>query len=522
MAPLEKEINDTYFRASIEGKEELYNKTAELEKKIADYHSDKDKFEFLKKIKESNTLKDEILIRISDKLYNSFVEYQYDKDLSNEIIDLSTKIEEKYATFRAEINGKKINDNKIDDTLFKTNNSNEAKEYWLASKQIGKEVASDVIKLAKLKNNAANQVGYSNFHEMHLLLNELNYSFLDKLFDELDRKISPAFAELKNQIDDVQSKRFGINKSELMPWHFGDKFFQSGPDIFSVNFDPFFETANIENITEQYFESIGLPISDLLNKSDLYEKEGKYQHAYCTDIDRNGDVRVVCNIKPNHKWTGTMLHEFGHAVYDKYISRSLPWILREPAHTFTTEAIAMMFGRFASFPSWIEKATGSKIDNIEKFENNSFLSLRAEQIIFSRWVQVIYRFEKEFYNNPDAELNELWKSLVNKFQLLNYPENRNEPDWAAKIHIALYPAYYQNYMLGELLASQLYYYIKDKVIKSNSRFADFTGEKDVGEYLKNLFFAPGTLYSWDKLIEKSTGEKLNINYYINQFIDISR
>ena len=53
----------------------------------------------------------------------------------------------------------------------------------------------------------------------------------------------------------------------------------------------------------------------------------------------------------------TSLHEFGHAVYDKYNDRNLPWVLREPAHTFTTEAIAMLFGRFASNAAWIKAMT---------------------------------------------------------------------------------------------------------------------------------------------------------------------
>ncbi|MCK7529636.1 MAG: hypothetical protein MZV63_00520 [Marinilabiliales bacterium] len=39
-------------------------------------------------------------------------------------------------------------------------------------------------------------------------------------------------------------------------------------------------------------------------------------------------------------------------------------------------------------------------------------------------------------------------------RLLAKPEGRNMPDWATKIHVALYPCYYHNYLLGELLASQ--------------------------------------------------------------------
>ena len=214
-----------------------------------------------------------------------------------------------------------------------------------------------------------------------------------------------------------------------------------------------------------------------------------------------------------------MLHEFGHAVYDKFISQALPWQLRTHAHILTTEAIAMMFGRFALNPEWLKKMTGLSENEKEKISEDCFKSLQSEQLTFSRWVQVMYRFEKGMYEDPEQNLNNFWWELAEKYQLLKKPEGRNEPDWAAKIHLALYPAYYHNYMLGELLASQLYYYITKKVIKSSESDESFTGNEKVGEYLKQLFFSYGALYPWDQLIIKATGEKLSPKYYAEQFIN---
>ena len=79
----------------------------------------------------------------------------------------------------------------------------------------------------------------------------------------------------------------------------------------------------------------------------------------------------------------TTLHEYGHAVYDKFNDRSVPWSLREPAHTFTTEAIAMLFGRLASNPTWLEQVAGVPADQVEKVADVMFQSLRLEQLVFS-------------------------------------------------------------------------------------------------------------------------------------------
>jgi peptidyl-dipeptidase A len=123
------------------------------------------------------------------------------------------------------------------------------------------------------------------------------------------------------------------------------------------------------------------------------------------------------------------------------------------------------------------------------------------------------------YENPDQDLNKLWWDLAEKYQMLKRPAGRNEPDWATKIHIALYPCYYHNYLLGELLASQLYYYMIKNIVKSDDyKFQSFTGNKEIGKFLKEKVFAPGMEFYWDDMIEKATGEKLTPKYYAMQFV----
>jgi len=515
---LSRELSLSNFNATISGKPEDYAKTADLELKLKKIFASKEDFNKLKKIRESGEIKNEINQREVEVLFHAYSEYQINDDLLEKTVSLSSKIEQTFSTYRAEVEGRKLTDNEIDKILENSKDTFELEKTWKASKQIGTLVSEYVIQLVKLRNEAAKNLGYNNYHQMSLTLSELDPAFMDELFDKLDELTRAKFLELKDETDNYLSKLYNLEKDDLMPWHYQDKFFQQGPSIYNLDLDKYFESENIEKLTDDYFDSIGLDIKDMLANSDLYEKEGKYQHAYCTQIDREGDIRVLCNIKPNYKWMGTMLHEFGHAVYDKYVSPQLPWVLREHSHIFTTEAIAMLFGRFASNPNWIMGMVGVKDEEKNKIADDSFKTLQLEQIIFSRWVQVIYRFEKAMFENPDGDLNSIWWELVEKYQGLKKPKNRNEPDWAAKIHIALYPVYYQNYMLGELLASQLYSYIKEKVLNDMSaEMTSFIGKKDVGEYLKKLFFSYGALLRWDKLIQSSTGEELNPEYWFKQF-----
>lgn len=517
--PLYKDAAEAYFNATISGKEEDYSRSAELSVKLNKIYTNKDDFAKLRKFKESGQITDPLMKRQLETIYLAYQGNQADEKLLEQIINLGTEIEKKFSTFRAEVNGKKYTDNDIEEILKTSKDSKEVEAAWRGSKRIGSVVSQEIIRLVKMRNELARSLGFKNYHQMSLQLSEQDPEEISRIFDELDQLTRPTFAKLKDQIDDFLSKNFSVAKNELMPWHYQNRYFQEAPRIYSVNLDDYYKDKDIVAVTKEYYRGIGLPIDNILAKSDLYEKEGKYQHAYCTTIERNNDVRIVMNVKPNYNWMGTSLHEFGHGVYDYNIDQKLPWQLKEPAHTFTTEAIAMLFGRFASNPQWMQDVIGISESEKTKIAEASFNSLRLEQLVFSRWVQVVYRFEKSMYDNPDQDLNKLWWDLVEKYQMVKRPADRNEPDWASKIHIASYPAYYHNYMLGELLASQLHYYIAKNVIKTDNPAAQsYKDRMEVGDYLKEKIFAPGRLYYWNDMIEKATGEKLTAKYYAQQFV----
>ncbi|MFN2128134.1 MAG: M2 family metallopeptidase, partial [Anaerolineales bacterium] len=352
--PLSKDLNLAYFNATTTGNQDLYKKMEDLQIQLSRIFANKEDFALLKKIKESGTVTDPVLARQLQLIYNSYLAKQIDEKKLEKMIQLQTEVEQKYSTYRAEVDGEKLTDNQIEDILKTSTDSEKLKKTWMASKQIGSVVKDQVLQLVKMRNEAAQELGFKNYHAMQLELSEQNPDSIEQLFNELDDLTRMSFASLKTDIDQFLAKRYGISQADLMPWHYQNRFFQEAPKIYTVDLDKYYKNKDLVELTRKYYDGIGLNIDEMVKKSDLYEREGKYQHAYCTDIDREGDVRVVGNIQPNYNWMNTMLHEFGHAVYDEYHDRSLPWTLREPAHTFTTEAIAMLFGRFASNPLWLK------------------------------------------------------------------------------------------------------------------------------------------------------------------------
>ncbi|MFC1538436.1 M2 family metallopeptidase [Candidatus Latescibacterota bacterium] len=513
--PLTKDQRIAGFNASISGKDEDYKKSADLQIEVNKIFANKDDFNQLKKIKESQLIADSLLKRELDVIYNAYLRNQIDVEKLEELVNRQTEIEKKFNTFRAKVDGKELTDNEIDTVLKTSKNSQELEKTWKASKEIGKVVASDIIQLVKLRNEAAQELGFNNFHEMILKLYEQDPQEIEQLFDQLDSLTRESFILAKAHMDTILSEQNRIKPEQLMPWHYQNRFFQEAPVIYEVNLDVFYQNKDLIELTKQFYNGIGMPIDDILARSDLFEKPGKYQHARSDDIDRSGDVRVICNVKPTRYWMSTMLHEFGHAVYCKYIDRNLPWSLRGCAHAFTTEAVAMLFEYQASNPHWLKDIVGISAEESGKIAEDCANSMCLFKLVFSRWSQVMYRFEKKMYENPEQNLNTLWWDLVEQYQMIRRPIDRNDPDWASKIHIASAPAYYHNYLLGDLLASQFQHYITNQIIMTDLD-ASFAGKEEIGVYMINAVFKPGKEYFWNDMIQKATGEKLTPVYYAEQ------
>jgi peptidyl-dipeptidase A len=505
----------TSWNANITGTDADLKTSEKASFELEKVYTDTKEYALLKEIKESNAVQDPLLARQLELLHNLYLGGQVDTALIGVRLRMETEINKKYLNFRAKINGMEMSDNQVEEILRNSTSSAELETAWEAHKLIGPVVAEDIIRLVKHRNLIAQKLGFSNYHEMHLKLSGQDPAEVTAIFDEIDNLTRDAFAKLKGDIDSYYVKRYKIDASELRPWHYQNRYFQEAPEIYPVDLDGYYKNQDPVKLAATFYDGIGLNVDAILAKSDLYEKPGKNQHAFSIDIDRAGDVRTLDNIKPTSYWMNTILHELGHGVYSYYHDMSLPFTLRHSAHSFTTEAIANMFGRFATDPVWMNNMGIIDAKEGEKISDFCHKSLRLEMLVFSRWAQVMYRFEKSMYENPDQDLNKLWWDMVEKYQMLAKPEGRNMPDWASKIHIALYPCYYHNYLLGEILASQLYSYITINITKNQS----FVGDIGVGTYLKENVFMPSARYYWNDMIEKATGEKLTAKYYAKQFVE---
>jgi len=480
-------------------------------------HSDSKRYEKITEYLEHPELLEPLTVRSLEVALLAFKGNQLPPDLLEKMVAASTEIELAFNTFRAEVNGNKMSNNDMLESIAKETDGEKRKSYWEGMKQVGASVGPKLVALAKLRNEAAKKLGFSNYWEMQITLQEYKPAQLLELFADLEMLTEKPFKQMKAELDAEVGRKLNIKPEEMKPWHYDNPFFQDAPPSEKVNMDEFYEDKPKEEIMElarKFFIDIALPCDDVIAKSDLYEREGKDQHAFCITIDRKKDVRTLLNIKPTASWMETSLHEEGHAIYYTNIDESLPFNLREANHIFTTEGIAMLFGALGKNPKWMVEYAGADPKRVAELEGAILEQRRREQLIFARWAMVMLHFEKSLYENPEQDLNKLWWDYVERFQMIKRPENRNEADWASKPHFTIAPVYYHNYLLGEVFASQLRNsFAKMAKYEGPSASLSFNGRKDFGKFLLEKVFTTGMSQTWQEFVKIATGEEFTAKYF---------
>lgn len=515
--PLEIASSKAWWDANTSGKDADFAAKEKAQNQLDAALADPARFASLKTLKASK-ITDPIVHRQIDLLYLQYLEKQIDPELLKKMTALGNQIEKTFNAARAHVNGEELSDSAVRKRLKQSKDSADLKAVWEASKVVGSKVEADLKALVGLRNQAARSLGFKDFHALQLSINEQDQDKVVALFDELDTLTREPFLKAKADVDERLAKRLGIAVADLRPWHYQDPFFQESPAVFEADIDAVYARVDVLKLCREFYQGIGLPIEDVIARSDLYEKPGKSPHAFCTDIDRKGDVRVLGNIVPNEYWMGTMLHELGHSVYSsKNIPDSQPYVLRTDAHILATEGIAMLFEKYSKDADWLV-AMGVKLDDPAEFDRVGSLLRRNRLLIFSRWCQVMLRFEKAMYANPDQDLNKLWWDLVEKYQGLKRPEGRNAPDYAAKVHIVTAPAYYHNYAMGEMFAAQVHHAIAREALNGiEPGKAIYVGRPEVGAFLKAKVFSQGRFLPWNELTRFATGAELNPKAFAADF-----
>lgn len=501
LRPLTHGRNVAWWDANVDASESNERRRAETELAYSDALADRELFGAIEAARANGA--NGLVRRRLDLFHDLMLPHQVPTTLRKQVVELQASVEGSFSRHRGVVRGEEVDDIAIKRILRESDDVAERREAWEASKTVGAAVADDVRELARLRNEAARSLGHRDWFALSIAVSELDEA---KLFDTLsacDRATAEPFARWKAALDERLAARFGCAVAELRPWHYADPFFQETPPEGAVDLDPLFRDRDIVELGRRTFGGVGIDVGDTLARSDLFPRAGKCQHAFCIDVDRKGDIRVLMNATDSHDSMDTLLHELGHAAYDLGFDDELPWLLRD-THLVTTEASALLFGALAGQREWLETVLEIDPGGAASLESRLSAVRATALLVFTRWVLVMTGFERKLYGDPESDLDSVWWDLVSRHQLVTPPAERHAPDWAAKIHIAAAPVYYHTYLYGSIVALQLHDALR-------SEAGGIVGRPEAGRLLAERLFAPGLSVRWDRLVERATGSPLSVD-----------
>ncbi|MBW2735910.1 MAG: M2 family metallopeptidase [Deltaproteobacteria bacterium] len=439
------------------------------------------------------------------------------------IVKLQGEARSLFSSFTPELDGEKVSTSALGSMLRAEADPARRQKIWEASRQIGAEIAPKVIEAVTLANEVAVAVGYKNAWEYYLnTLQDQKPEDLVAIFDEVGALLEKPYEAMKAQYDDEVAARYQIEPNTLMIWHYDDPFFQIVYPRGEADLSPFYQDKTKEGVVElaaHFFDTLGLNVSDVLGRSDLYPRDGKRLNAFMLDIDREGDLRVLMSAWPGHGAMSTAVHELGHAADFKYLDASLPFMLRTATHTLTTEAMAMFFEDQTLTPEFLVDVVGADESETKAIEGPLLEHRRREGLVFARWSLVMFYFEKALYEDPQQDLNAVWWDLVERYQGIKRPPGRDLPDWACKSHITTSPMYFHNYLLGKLYGAQLRAVLAKAVGHEGSPFElSILRAKESTSFIKEKVLRVGRELHWWELVEHTTGEPLGARAFVDELV----
>jgi len=527
-----KESSLAYWNASVSGKESDYRKLMDLEldfsksnrslpEKFSPDHfatitknvfTNEQDFELLQKLKNSGLITDTLLSRQLIYLYHTFLGSQIESEKYKKLLESEAKLSHTASTVKLELNGKVYSSAKID-SIRKSTTSNQVIENIARSYQkTGRAMAPDIIKLVKDRNEIAVSFGFPDYY--HLLLEERDQSpqKIQALIAEIELKTRDRFFEVKKVIDKKLAKRFGISIVELRPWHYNDSRTSYLPKRFITKLDSLLAQNDPIKRASDFFAGIGLPIQDVIDKSEL--RKGNMDATIV--IDFRNDIRIIGGITNTFDGLTKILHEGGHAMHYKNIDDDVPYLLKGPS-LFISEGIASYFSNMALDSSWLSK----EVPCDEKTRNQIALICRhirqVDELFRIRKQMVFADFEREIYSSPNQNLDLLWHDLNLKYLGIDYPKENETCFWATNKYFTSLSCSVQNYIVADVFAAQLKHAVDEKIL--NGKTLCIQNKKAVGEYLIDNLFKYGDLFPWENLVVKATGEPLNSFYFVKELVD---
>ncbi len=305
-------------------------------------------------------------------------------------------------------------------------------------------------KLVKNRTAQAKALGFDSFVELGAIRRQRNcYTPEDaaSFREQVVRDLVPLTVKIKER----RAKRLGI---EDFKFHDNALSFKDGSATPQGTPEEILAAGKkmYQELSSETAEFI-----DLMFENDLFDvlaKEGKAPGGYCTSLPDYGCPFIFSNFNGTSGDVDVLTHEAGHAFADFIASKTVPvHALRCPSmEGAETHSMSM---EFLTAP-WHHLFFGDLTDKYE-------LSHAEDALLFIPYGCLVDHFQEEVYRHPEMtpqERNETWLRLEKLYRPYidfdNLPFYSRGAGWQRQLHIYLYPFYYIDYCMAQVMSLQYF------------------------------------------------------------------
>jgi peptidyl-dipeptidase A len=396
-----------------------------------------------------------------------------------QIVQLRNRVAAITTSHRLRVNGCLLTRSERLTALRKHSSREQRRQAWLSARSLSDLIEDDVRRLIRLRQRLAQKQGFKSYPNWAMAAMGLDPLYIEALFDDLWRSTERAYRDWLNETARLLKPVDG-----LRPW------------------DLTFAAESATALPETAFPRDGA-VSAALDAAERVGLRRKCEtvrvdtaplshSALCFAIQRPDDVRILVNAGDGQAHYAAISHEFGHALHWRSVRQQSHLMRQEPAPF--NESMACLWARFALESNWLHARGALSGDavtqNRKAFASRSLLRLR--------WLMAQATFECRAYEAVDGDLNGLWCDVFDRY--LGVP-SEELPGWAHSLSWSSHPIYIQNYVIGEVVASQTLSALRDQFGSLESR--------DIGAWLTANYFEAGSSVPWRDKVVHATGAPLS-------------
>ena len=400
-------------------------------------------------------------------------------------------------------------------TIMRTNpDESIRKACFEAMEKLPLDTIEDYIKIINGRNDFARALGYEDFYDYKIHLDEgMTKDELFSIFEKIYDKTKYAFDSIRI----MERQKKDLRK----PWNFG--YMMTGN--FTKEEDPYFQFENALNYWGKSFSSLGVDFRGGKLTLDLLDRKGKYNNGFChypvvVTYKNNklipGSSSFTSNAIPGQIGAGmqgihTLFHEAGHAA-DRLNSIQKDVCLNTeypPSTVSWAETHSMFMDSIADSIEWrmrYAKDANGNLYPFELFERKlrTVFPLRPLAMMgiifvmdFERQIYECKNLTKEFILETAKKVNhKYFDRSEDSISILNVPHIYS---WESS-------AYYHGYGLAELGVHQWRNYFLKK-------YGYIVDNPKVGKEMQRVW-KYGSLFTSGKFIEMATGKPRTADTFI--------